>query len=142
MPAGSLCTPIRKSNCTSSCDVGNQLTINQLQAIVSGAVRQRERAYRFPTRKGQILAGSRTPGVKVPGPPKTANPDGRFASVRRKFWNCFAVFARIGSPVIHAGSKVSHHRLTSTSALGERWLQVNLVPFGSQLVPHLLRKAI
>src|SRR5256885_4142687 len=142
MSAGSLCTRCGKATVLPVATIVTSLQSVSYKPPLNGTVRQRERAYRSPTRKGQILAGSRTPSKKVPGPPKIAHPKARFASIRGKFWNCFSVFAWIGSPVIHTGRKVTHHGLTATGVLGERWVQINLVSLRRQFVPCLLRKAI
>src|SRR5882724_3447393 len=142
MSAGSLCTPCGKATVLPVGTIVTSLQSASYKPSLNDTVRQRERACRSRTRKGQILAGSRTPSKKVPGPPKIAHPKPRLPSVRRKFWNCFSVLSRIGSPVIHTGCKVTHHGLTAAGVLGERWVQINLVPFRRQFVPRLLRKAI
>src|SRR5258706_14277473 len=64
MSACSLCTPCGKATVLPVAMILTSLQSVSYKPSLSRAVRQRERACRSPTRKGQILAGSRTPGKK------------------------------------------------------------------------------
>src|SRR5260370_13953159 len=64
------------------------------------------------------------------------------ALFERQFCDRLAIFSRVRSPIIHARSKISHHRLPSTHAARKGAFDIDLVPFARQLIPHILPEAI